>query len=220
MGLLRGDFWRSKGVRALRCVIPSPISREDAAALVNRTYAAHTRSDTYRGCVAYEDFRHLLDDPGIDAVVILAPNHLACPIALAAVRAGKDVYVETSGHQPSPRTRRCVLPSTGMAASSNTEPGDAVFSTHCAFACELVRDGPPRNAPRNSHAGSGGFRRRMCLIPRAPSPGFNYNLSPTGPAPNTLHGELAPPISEHTIATINSLGFLAGWGAHPLDVMH
>jgi predicted dehydrogenase len=40
------------------------------------------------------DYRRILDDRGIDAVVIGAPDHWHKTIALDAVAAGKDVYVE------------------------------------------------------------------------------------------------------------------------------
>ena len=41
-----------------------------------------------------EDYRRILDDRGIDAVVIGTPDHWHKQIALDAVAAGKDVYVE------------------------------------------------------------------------------------------------------------------------------
>ena len=40
------------------------------------------------------DFRDVLDDPNIDAVVIATPHHWHCPIAIRALQAGKDVYLE------------------------------------------------------------------------------------------------------------------------------
>ena len=42
----------------------------------------------------YTDFRKLLEDPEIDAVVIGAPDHWHTAMTIAAVQAGKDVYVE------------------------------------------------------------------------------------------------------------------------------
>jgi glucose-fructose oxidoreductase len=58
----------------------------------------------------YNDFRELLADPSIDAVVIATPDHWHVPIGLAAVRAGKDVYVKNRSATRSPRTRRCSMP--------------------------------------------------------------------------------------------------------------
>lgn len=40
------------------------------------------------------DFRHLLENPDIDSVSIVTPDHWHTPIALAALKAGKHVYVE------------------------------------------------------------------------------------------------------------------------------
>jgi predicted dehydrogenase len=42
----------------------------------------------------YSDLRKLLDDPGIDAVVIATCNHWHCLAAIWAMEAGKHVYVE------------------------------------------------------------------------------------------------------------------------------
>lgn len=41
-----------------------------------------------------EDFRRALDSKDVDGVIIATPNHWHMPIALAAVEAGKDCYVE------------------------------------------------------------------------------------------------------------------------------
>ncbi|QDU11777.1 Glucose--fructose oxidoreductase precursor [Gimesia aquarii] len=40
------------------------------------------------------DFRHVLDDPEIDGVVIATPDHWHALMAIMACQAGKDVYVE------------------------------------------------------------------------------------------------------------------------------
>ena len=42
----------------------------------------------------YDDFRQLLADPSIDAVVISTPEHLHYPMFMAAIKAGKNIYVE------------------------------------------------------------------------------------------------------------------------------
>lgn len=40
------------------------------------------------------DFRHILDDSEVDAVVLALPVHWHAPMSILACRAGKDVYVE------------------------------------------------------------------------------------------------------------------------------
>src|SRR5688572_25322617 len=42
----------------------------------------------------YADFRKLLDDKSIQAVVLSTPDHWHCLMAMMACAAGKDVYVE------------------------------------------------------------------------------------------------------------------------------
>jgi predicted dehydrogenase len=42
----------------------------------------------------YPDYREILSDKSIDTVVIATPDHWHAPIAVAAVQAGKDVYIE------------------------------------------------------------------------------------------------------------------------------
>jgi len=53
-------------------------------------------NDSYRqnSCQAYGDFRELLSNKDIDAVMVSTCDHWHVPAALAAVRAGKDVSVE------------------------------------------------------------------------------------------------------------------------------
>lgn len=42
----------------------------------------------------YEDYKELLKDPSIDVVIIATPEHLHYPMFMAAIKAGKNVYVE------------------------------------------------------------------------------------------------------------------------------
>ena len=44
--------------------------------------------------VAIQDFRQILDDPEVDALICAAPNHWHAPAAIMACQAGKHCYVE------------------------------------------------------------------------------------------------------------------------------
>lgn len=52
------------------------------------------KSETGQAPQTVMDFRSVIDDPAIDAVLIATPHHWHAPIALHAMLGGKDVYVE------------------------------------------------------------------------------------------------------------------------------
>jgi predicted dehydrogenase len=56
--------------------------------------SAHSVAKKYGFAYCTTDYRTILDDPGIDAVLIATRNDLHAPMAIDALRAGKDVFVE------------------------------------------------------------------------------------------------------------------------------
>ena len=76
-----------------------PESRLVAVCDVNRKHSAQAKADTDsaqgdKSCAIYQDFRELLARDDIDAVSIAVPDHWHALIAIAAMRAGKHVYLE------------------------------------------------------------------------------------------------------------------------------
>jgi predicted dehydrogenase len=61
-----------------------------------RLAAAKDKAQTLWGAnpKAYDDFNALLADPNVDAVVIATPEHLHYSMFMAALKAGKNIYVE------------------------------------------------------------------------------------------------------------------------------
>ena len=78
-----GDFGKKKGCRV------AAICDADSAVLDIMKAQLAGQAVEY-----YQDFRKLLENKDIDAVVIATPNHTHTYIAIAAMQAGKHVYVE------------------------------------------------------------------------------------------------------------------------------
>ncbi len=68
--------------------------REHAWNRCNQIYAERFGRAGYDGVKSYNDFREVLSRGDIDAVLIAVPYHWAAPMAIMAMRAGKDVYCE------------------------------------------------------------------------------------------------------------------------------
>ena len=52
------------------------------------------RDGASKGPALYSDYRRVVDDKNVDAVVVATPNHWHAPIGRAAMEAGKDCYLE------------------------------------------------------------------------------------------------------------------------------
>lgn len=61
---------------------------------VYEAHAAAAQARAGAGCQAYGDFRKLLEQKDVDAVLIATPDHWHAAITVFACQAGKDVYVE------------------------------------------------------------------------------------------------------------------------------
>ena len=163
----------------------------------------------------YNDFRDLLADKSIDAVVIATPDHWHVPIGLAAVRAGKDVYIEKPlGHS--------LAQNQAMLAAVKKHKRIFQYGTQqrsqelIKRGVELVLNGYIGELQRLevwAPAGAGGGSLAEIPVPE----GLDYELY-LGPAPMR-------PCTKNRITSAGSwycgdyaLGFIAGWGAHPLDI--
>jgi len=67
---------------------------ESFAAQANSFYAAKAGNETYKGCSKHHDFREILKNKEIDAVIIATPDHWHAVQAIMAAEAGKDIYCE------------------------------------------------------------------------------------------------------------------------------
>ena len=92
MGLAKGFAALSQAEIAYICD-PDDARAQKAAAVVAQKQPAPPKT--------VRDFRQMLDDRAVDAVVIAAPDHWHAPATILACDAGKHVYVEKPGsHNP------------------------------------------------------------------------------------------------------------------------
>jgi predicted dehydrogenase len=153
--------------------------REKAKAAIERGYAQRAGGGSYKGCEAYNEYERIMERQDIDAVVVVTPDHWHMPISVAAIRSGKDVYVQ----KPMSLTIRegRILSDTAKQYSAIVQVGSQQRSER-AFrrACEIVRNGMIGKV-HTIYAGLGEFPPPQTL-PEEPIPdGFDYDrwLGPT-----------------------------------------
>jgi myo-inositol 2-dehydrogenase/D-chiro-inositol 1-dehydrogenase len=112
---------------------------EDAQWLVDKIYSMELGKDTTKSCAAYRDFRELLARKDIDGVLIVTPDHWHGPMAIAAAKAGKDIYLEKPLTYSITEGRKLV-----KAVRKNKRilqvGSQQRSSTYFLMACELVRN--------------------------------------------------------------------------------
>ena len=189
------------------CDVKSNV-RQAARNLVNE----HYQSD---GCAAYNDFRKLIGRDDIDVVLAATPDHWHVLVALAAVKAGKDVYLEKpmglSVEQD--QALHAAVHRYGRVFQFGTQQRS---SRNFRFACELALNGRLGKlhtinvwSPGSSQGGS----PEPVPVPEW----LDYNMW-LGPAPykpytkDRCSNKLWWFISDYAI------GFIAGWGIHPVDI--
>ncbi len=168
------------------------------------------------GAKAFVDFREALALEEVDAVVVATPDHWHVPIAVAAARAGKHAYVEKPLGLSIEQDLFCrkVFAETGRVFQYGTQQRSMA---HCHWGCELVRRGVLGKIHRIEvdcpNGGRGGSTQE------APIPeGFDYQWW-LGPAPvKPYTPDRCNPPGTYWIYDY-SIGYLAGWGSHPLDIM-
>ena len=173
-GLLH-NFLPRNDVRVLAVCDVDTTRRDLAKKRVEEEYAKGTTSGTYKGCDAYNDFRDVLARKDIDAVVIATPDHWHALIAIAAAKAGKDIYCE----KPMAHT---VLE--GRAMVKVVRKHKIIFQVgsmqrsmgEFRAACELIRNGVIGTVATVEAAVIGGPPRFCDLPEETAEPGLDWNL--------------------------------------------
>ena len=194
--------------------------REAAKKKVDESYTKKV-GETYRGCSAYNDFRELLARKDIDLVFIATPDHWHAYIAIAAVRAGKDVYCEkplTHNVHEAVQLVKEVRKANRVFQTGSQQRSSKEFRV----ACELVRNGVLGRI--NSVHVSFGDPAVAYALPEEPlEPGLDWNLW-CGPGPLVKYNsELSPRgLHDHFPRWRNTWefggGMITDWGAHHIDI--
>jgi predicted dehydrogenase len=132
-----------RGTDNLRSFLTNPRSEVVAVCDVDAGHleAARQRVEAQtKGCAAVKDFREIVARQDIDAVSVSTPDHWHVPIAVAAARAGKDIYCEkplsltiTEG-----RTLADTMARYGRVFQTGSQLRS---SDRFRFGCELARNG-------------------------------------------------------------------------------
>ncbi len=181
---------------------------------VDRIYAGLAAGGKYTGCAAYNDFRELLARDDVDAVAVATPDHWHVLISIAAAAAGKDVYCE----KPLSLTI-----AEGRALVGAFQRYGRVFQ----HGTQLRSGGGARLAGELVQNGRIG---RLHTIRVGDPPGGITKLGPPAPVPEGFDYDQwlgQAPWSPYCSGRCNrgwmfnidySIGFLAGWGVHDLDL--
>lgn len=167
-------------------------------------------------CAVESDFRRVLDDPDVDAVVISTPDHWHAAMTVMALDAGKHVYVE-------------------KPASYNIGDGKLMMRAAQAHPKLMVQVGTQQRSGRHfmdakrfiDEGGLGDVafarawiahtRERIDAIPDTPPPAhLDYEMW-VGPAPMHLYNEHLTHYNWHWVRDWGT-GEMGNWGAHWLDV--
>jgi predicted dehydrogenase len=224
MYLLDG-FLQIPGVEVLAGADVYGIKRKRFERRVNAFYAKKGLKNTV---VTFEKFDDLLKNPDINAVVIAVPDHSHARIAIAALKAGKDVYLEkpmTFTIKEGQELVKCVRENNRILGIGSQQRSDPNFQ----FAVNLVQTGAIGKVEKvNAYVGA---PPKPYDLPAETVPeDLNWDLW-LGSLPTTIHynHELNPPIKldpeeKETIwgawrwYTEMGGGFTTDWGAHMFDI--
>lgn len=207
------EFFADKGVRVVGVCDVRAAEVEKARALAGQNYGDDS-------CVGHADFREMLGREDIDAVSIAVPDHWHGLVALAAMRAGKHVYLEKPFSYTVAEGRAIV--EAAKASGVVVQVGTQQRSTaNYRLSCELVRNGRIGKL-RTVRVGSPFGFRGGSTAPAPVPEGIDYEMW-LGPAPRVPYTEGRCDggggngwyhIQDYCA------GWLTAWGSHDVDIAH
>lgn len=198
---------------------------EDGKKLVNDYYAKKT-GKAYDGVRTYENYLELLENKDIDAVIVSTPDHWHAKLAIDAVHAGKDVYLQKPASLTIEEGRKMsnAVHQTGRIFQIGSQQRSANPWPQFKMACELVRNGR-----------IGQIQSIEVGLPGDPAGGNIQKM----PVPENLNYDMwlgQTPYVYYTEDRVHpqedysrpgwlrceqfGAGMITGWGAHHIDIAH
>jgi len=177
----------------------------------------------HRGTLGYANYKELLANKEIDAVLISTPDHQHARLAIESVRAGKDVYLQKPASLTISEGRAMVK---GVEATNRILQIGSQQRSWKQFhrACELVRNGRIGTLNR-VEVGLPGDPAGGNPTPMPVPPGFDYDawLGSTPSVPYTV--DRVMPLGDFDRpgwlrCEQFGAGMITGWGAHHVDTAH
>jgi predicted dehydrogenase len=214
--------WRYEDARVIAVCDLDSKRVEDARVLVNEYYAKKTGA-RYDGVTAYSDYRALLQNKDIDAVVISTPDHWHAIIGIDAVEAGKDVYLQKPASLTIAEGRALsnAVHRTGRILQIGSQQRSSI---QFRYAAELVRNGR-----------IGALKTVSIGLPSDPA----GDEEPEMPVPRNLNYDAwlgSTPYRYYTEKRVHpqndygrpgwlrceqfGAGMITGWGSHHIDCAH
>nr|RZM37000.1 MAG: Gfo/Idh/MocA family oxidoreductase [Sphingomonas sp.] len=199
---------------------------ESGLQFVDAAYAARD-GKPYTGTRGHADYRALLADKDIDAVLVSTPDHQHARLAVHAVRAGKDVYLQKPASLTIAEGRTmadAVKASDRILQIGSQQRGQEPWPQFHR-ACELVRNG---RIGRLTHVEIGlpGDPSGPAAAPMPIPANLNYDAW-LGSTPEAYYTEMRVHPQNSTDARPGWLrceqfgaGMITGWGAHHVDIAH
>ncbi len=164
----------------------------------------------------YKDFRKLLDDKDIDAVIIGTPDHWHCLTMIAACEAGKDVYVEKP--LANSITECNLMKKAAQRYDRVVQVGQWQRSgQHYASAIDYVRSGKLGNIRLVKVWAYQGWMNPVPVKPDSKPPeGVDYDMW-LGPAPKRPFNENRFHFNFRWFWDYAG-GLMTDWGVHEIDI--
>ncbi|TKJ39494.1 MAG: oxidoreductase [Planctomycetes bacterium B3_Pla] len=194
---------------------------KNAKKTVETHYGRQSAGGAYKGCRTYGDYRDLVAQADIDAVCIATPDHWHVLPAIAAAKAGKDIFLQKPLSLTIEEGR--VLSDTVARYGRVFQVGSQQRSdARWRHACELVRNG--RIGKLHTVKVGFGTDPGTGPEPTMPVPGvldYDFWLGPTPPAAYTekrVHPKEGYGRPGWLRIAAYGAGMITGWGAHHNDI--